>query len=86
MFIGIFFKLLTQVGARKESFAFKHAVNLGINVTGKSDKTQPTTFELPLVGFIFVIRRASLLLKNAKVKFCNYVVFDITNSCAFCRF
>ena len=44
------FKLLTQVGARKESFAFKHAVNLGINVTGKSDKTQLTTFELLAVA------------------------------------
>lgn len=60
------FKLLTQVGARKESFAFKHAVNLGINVTRKSDKTQLTTFELLSVAFLLVISRASFIIENAK--------------------
>lgn len=62
MFFGVLFKLLPQVGVRKESFAFKLAVNLGINVTGKSDKTQLTPFELLLVAFLFAISRASCIL------------------------
>lgn len=77
MFFGVLFKLLPQVGVRKESFAFKLAVNLGTNVTGKSDISQLTAFELLLVAYFFAITPVEPVVyfeRQNNVRCCYYSV------------